>query len=268
MIRVHLNNLLTKNPFIEVASFYLAMIKTTFILTFGLLVTMAAAGFISSSIDSGIFNSALAQPIIGSSQGLNMTSNQTGSRPTMAATSDTQMTDLTSYNNPNLGFTLQYPSNWQKQESLNFVSPQGGAGNRAPELIDIITEVLPTSDYTLDSYTEAVLGQIELLPDFILMNTSSTTLGGIPAHMAVYSFTDETQLENLRTQIWTVNDGMAYIISYSATPDEFESSLPALQSVIDSFSIDNARSGEVGTAAAGAISSRSNNSGSENMTSP
>jgi hypothetical protein len=52
--------------------------------------------------------------------------------------------------------------------------------------------------------------------------------------MIVYTFTDElTPLQNL--QAWTVKDGMAYVITYGGVPEEFDSSLPALQSILDSF---------------------------------
>jgi hypothetical protein len=144
--------------------------------------------------------------------------------------------DQVPYNNPNLGFTLEYPSDWQKEESLSFTSPQGGMGDRAPEAINVVTEVLPSSDFSLDSYTDAAMGQVESFENFQLLNSSSTTLGGLPAHMIVYTFTDElTPLQNL--QAWTVKDGMAYVITYGGVPEEFESSLPALQSVLDSFSL-------------------------------
>jgi hypothetical protein len=144
--------------------------------------------------------------------------------------------ELVPYNNPNLGFSLEFPSDWQKEESLSFTSPQGGAGNRAPEVINVVTEVLPSSDFSLDSYTDAALGQVESFENFQLLNSTSTTLGGLPAHMIVYTFTDEqTPLQNL--QAWTVKDGMAYVITYGGVPEEFDSSLPALQSVLDSFSL-------------------------------
>jgi hypothetical protein len=143
--------------------------------------------------------------------------------------------NLEPYSNPNLGFSLQYPADWQKEESLTFISPQGGVGNRGPEAISITTELLPTSNYSLDRYTEAGLSQVESFQDFKLLNSSSTLLAGLPAHMIVYSFTDEnlTPLQNL--QAWTVKDGMAYVITYGGTPEEFESSLPVLNGVMDSF---------------------------------
>jgi hypothetical protein len=199
------------------------MVKVSLVVSV-LLTTMAISHVISASND--ITNIAIAQPTLTeSSRGMNVTGNQTN------------ISDLVSYSNPNLGFSLEYPSEWEKEESLTFVSPQGGIGNRTPEVISITTEVLPTSDFSLDSYTEAALGQVESFQDFRLLNSSSTTLAGLPAHMIVYSFTDESQtpLENL--QVWTMKDGMAYVITYGGTTEEFDSSLPVFQSVMDSFRI-------------------------------
>jgi hypothetical protein len=53
--------------------------------------------------------------------------------------------------------------------------------------------------------------------------------------MIVYSFIDESETPLQNLQVWTVKDGTAYIITYTGTPEEFESSLPALQSVLDTF---------------------------------
>jgi hypothetical protein len=202
-------------------------VRFTLILLVGLLVTAAAIAHIIFT-SNNIPYSVIAQPLTESSQGIDTEGNQT------VASNDTS--NLTPYSNPNLGFALEYPSNWQKEESLTFASPQGGIGNRAPEVISITTEVLPTSDFSLDRYSEAALAQVESFPDFKLLNSSSTTLAGLPAHMIIYSFSDEespTPWQNL--QMWTVKDGMAYVITYGGTPEEFDSSLPALQSIMDSF---------------------------------
>lgn len=75
--------------------------------------------------------SSTAQLLTKPSEGINAAGNQT-----MASTSTS---DLIPYSKPNLGFTLEYPSNWQKEESLTFVLPQGGINNRAPEVISIDT---------------------------------------------------------------------------------------------------------------------------------
>lgn len=178
-------------------------------------------------------NIAIAQPITQSSGG-----NQTG------------INDLAPYNNPNLGFSLEYPTNWEKEESLTFISPQGGISNRSPEVISVTTEVLPTSDFSLERYSDAAIGQVESFQDFKLLNSSSTMLAGLPAHMILYTFTneDQTPLQNL--QAWTIKDGIAYVITYGGVPEEFEDSLPALQSVVDSFTL--AVNGTIGSGELGA----------------
>lgn len=202
--------------------------KCTIDLTLILLGTIFSGCILFAS--DGVFKPATAQPLLGPSEGMNlsMSGNQTTGSPTPSG--------LALYNNPNLGFSLEYPTDWRKEESLSFTSPQGGTGDRAPEVINVVTEVLPSSDFSLDSYTDAARGQVESFENFQLINSSSTTLGGLPAHMIVYTFTDEqTPLHNL--QAWTVKDGMAYVITYGGVPEEFESSLPAFQSVLDSFSL-------------------------------
>jgi hypothetical protein len=181
----------------------------------------------------GMPNITVAQLITQSSGG-----NQTG------------ISDLVPYNNPNLGFSLEYPTDWEKEESLTFVSPQGGISNRSPEVISVTTEVLPTSDFSLDRYSDAAIGQVESFQDFKLLNSSSTMLAGLPAHMILYTFTsaDQTPLQNL--QAWTIKDGIAYVITYGGVPEEFEDSLPALQSVMDSFTL--AVNGTIGSGKVGA----------------
>jgi hypothetical protein len=194
-------------------------VKFTFTLMLGLLVAVV------------IFHAAAAQPLTELSEGVDTAGNQT-----MASN---VTSSLIPYSNPNLGFTLEYPSNWTKQESLVFISPQGGIGNQAPELITIDTQVLPTLDFSLDTYTNLSLSRLESIPDFKLLNSSSTTLAGLPAHMIVYSFTDpeiQTPLQNL--QAYTIKDGIGYLVTYTGTPEEFDSSLPALQSVLDTFRLE------------------------------
>jgi PsbP-like protein len=200
--------------------------KPMFPLALALLATISSAYIMFLS--DGISKAATAQPLTTPSGGMNISGNQTMGSPVVSG--------LAPYNNPNLGFSLEYPSDWQKEESLSFTSPQGGMGDRAPEAINVVTEVLPSSDFSLDSYTDAAMGQVESFENFQLLDSSSTTLRGLPAHTIVYTFTDEqTPLQNL--QAWTVKDGMAYVITYGGVPEEFNSSLPALQSVSDSFSL-------------------------------
>jgi hypothetical protein len=153
----------------------------------------------------------------------------------------TSTSNLIPYSNPSLGFSLAYPPDWQLNETQpdipTFISTQDGTDDSSPEVISITTEVLPAVDFSLERYTQAALSQIEPFDDFDLKSSSLTTLGGLPAHMVVYTFTDEDiPLQNL--QVWTVKDGVAYVITYGGNPEEFDISLPALQSLMDSFRLE------------------------------
>src|SRR5688500_2294033 len=90
-------------------------------LTLALLTTLASGYILFST--GGVFV-VFAQPLTGPLGGMNMSmsGNQTMGSPAAS--------DLVPYNNPNLGFSLEYPSDWQKEESLSFTSPQGGMGDR------------------------------------------------------------------------------------------------------------------------------------------
>ncbi len=55
-------------------------------------------------------------------------------------------------------------------------------------------------------------------------------------YQIVYTYTtDGLDLKNM--QIWTIVDGMVYVVTYGGTINEFNDSLPVIQNMIDSFQI-------------------------------
>jgi hypothetical protein len=92
------------------------MIKATFDLV-GLLVTVVAVVTHVISVSNNIPYVAAAQSPAGPSEGIGTAGNQT------MASNDTS--DLVQYSNPNLGFLLEYPSNWQKEEKSFFYFTSG-----------------------------------------------------------------------------------------------------------------------------------------------
>ena len=158
------------------------MVRVRFTLLLGLLITAVGSAIFASS---GLLPvTTTAQPVNETSEGTDISGNQTMDLASLTLINDTAtMGNLIPYNNTSFGFTLEFPSNWQKEESLTFVSPQGGIDNEYPEIISINSEVLPTSDFSLDTYSEASLGQVKSFQDFKLLNSSSITLAGLPAHV-------------------------------------------------------------------------------------
>lgn len=150
--------------------------------------------------------------------------------------SEAVMSESLMYDNPNLGFTLEYPSDWIKEESLSFISPRLSISDEAPESIAVTTE--PNfSNLTLDEYSDSSLSILESqFSNYTLIESSNSTLSGYPAHQIIYTYTLEgIDLKNL--QIWTIADDMVYVLTYGGTTKEFEDSLPVIQNMIDSFEI-------------------------------
>ncbi|MDQ4073518.1 MAG: DUF1795 domain-containing protein [Thermoproteota archaeon] len=148
----------------------------------------------------------------------------------------TSLSNSLVYENPNLGYTLEYPSEWAKDESLSFISPMSSALDEAPESIAITTESVP-QNMTLEEYGEPMIEILESqFSNFSLLESSNATLSGYPATQIIYTYNmDGVNLKNL--QIWTLANNMAYVITYGGITKEFEDSLPAAQSLIDSFEI-------------------------------
>ncbi len=139
------------------------------------------------------------------------------------------------YYNPNLGFTLEYPSNWAKDESITFISPMSAA-DEAPESISITKEIIPTN-LTLGEYSNSAVRLLEeQFRDFTLLELVNSTLSGFPAQQIVYTYTqDGTELKIM--QKWAVADGTVYALTYGGIPTAFNDALTVFHNMVDSFEI-------------------------------
>lgn len=155
----------------------------------------------------------------------------------------TESDNLLAYENPNLGFSLEYPADWSKEETLSFISPPPSSNetlsspNEAPESIAVTTEALPYN-IPLDEYSESAIGLLEgQFPNFTLIDSSEVTLSGYPAHQITYTYTlDGVDLKNM--QIWTIADNnIAYALTYGGLVEEFDISFPVIENMINSFQL-------------------------------
>jgi len=156
---------------------------------------------------------------------------------TLAQTNETEIPteDTLLYDNPNLGFTLEYPFDWAKEESITFVSPMSTI-DEAPESIAVTTEIL-TTDLTLDEYSNSAVSLLEeQFPNFALLEKVNATLSGFPAHQIVYTYTQDG-MELKLMQIWAIAYEMVYALTYAGIPTEFDDALPVFQNMVDSFEI-------------------------------
>jgi hypothetical protein len=175
----------------------------------------------------------------GTTNGTDVTSQQ---QPNVSST-----VDFSTYSSPEFGFTIQYPSNWRAlpfgfnpTQIVSFISPLENIQDVIPARVGI-----SRNDYlnsvTLEEYTQRSLDILQSVGANISQSPpttpSSTTLSGMPAHMVV---TNNTAVAGTMDMvIWSVTtDGqMVYIITYSATPQDFEQYRPIFNEMVNSFQI-------------------------------
>src|SRR5919107_1919212 len=149
---------------------------------------------------------------------------------TLAQTSDKMII----YDNPTFGIRIQYPSDWGRLD-LSFLEHSVDidfyplADTSQAENLKVQVMNLPFHNMTLEEYTNTQIN----IPEENLLESSATTLAGIPGYKIVF-----TNIEGLKTmQVWTIKDDKAYIITYIAQEEDYEKELQIAQKMIDSFEI-------------------------------
>lgn len=134
-------------------------------------------------------------------------------------------------------FMLNYPSGWLKDEPQNgtltvlFALP---TLNASENLNVQLVGLLPNE--TLGTVTDHMTSAAHNYSDFQQIDANNTTLGGIPAYKSVYTATiNGDQLKIM--QVWTVKNATAFIITFKAAPNNYDTYEGTAQQMIDSFQL-------------------------------
>jgi YVTN family beta-propeller protein len=148
--------------------------------------------------------------------------------------SNTTKTNFFPYESLNLGFEMQYPSNWEitREEARIFFRSQ-------PENpYDPVREnlVISRSDAVENETLSKILTKTRLNP-VIDEQRNATILSGNPAAEQVYSYFDDIRGKIKLMNVVTIEGNNAYIITYFAQEPKFDHYLPTIQKMINSFKI-------------------------------
>ena len=141
---------------------------------------------------------------------------------------------------------VKYAKNWQKDnvfniftgEHVTFTSPKQNSDDKYQENISIRVEKLTNPRIKLLNYTQAAIAEIKnYYPDAKIVESSSINLANKPAKLVVYTGKDEKALSIKNLEVWTINRGNAYIITYKATPDRYYQYLETAMTMINSFEL-------------------------------
>ncbi len=149
------------------------------------------------------------------------------------------------YQNPDFGIKLQYPSNWTKQEDNLFLHTIAAFQLIHQNIFDFTNTSLAEVDLRVynapqnETFTKLDIGQINTQGQAIIghYKNATTTLGGLPALKIInYSFGDVSQKE---MQVWTFIPSKHVLVEliYIAQPSKYSLYLPIVQRMIDSVEL-------------------------------
>lgn len=137
------------------------------------------------------------------------------------------------------GFSMKYPSDWESSQhidkSVTFLAPRESNSDMNPAGIGIMVKDVG-SNTTLPSITQTQLSTLKnLYPDIQLSESIETTFLGHPAHMIIFTATDNTKNLRKAMQIWFKEDTKAYLITYKSDNERFSKYLPTIDKMLNSF---------------------------------
>jgi len=151
-------------------------------------------------------------------------------QPTQANVEATK--EFASYDNYDWGFGLKYPADWTITEKvMAFVVLL-----KSPDYNNIVT----VSIFAKKDLGDFVAAQLEnfrmTMPGFILVESSSITRSGLPAHKLVYTYNSNVGVLKLMS-IYIAVDDHIFMITYGGQISDFKTNLPAGELIIDSMTI-------------------------------
>ena len=149
----------------------------------------------------------------------------------------TAPSDFLTYENPDYGVKIKYPSDWQQTETedliVAFLSPKTDASDAVQENLGLTMNDLAGQGLTLQKYNEIAIEQLkQTFPDIKIIESGSTVLSNIPAYKVVFT------ASNLKfMQAWIIKNNLAYIWSFVSTESSYSDYLGTIQTMLDSFEI-------------------------------
>ncbi|MGF1540191.1 MAG: protein kinase [Pleurocapsa sp.] len=148
---------------------------------------------------------------------------------------------LAHYESQEQGFKISYPAEWSKHNrddfiatGVIFISPKEDA-NDFPEEVSVLVEQLPANT-SLAKYTEESLNEIKRLSDPKTGNPEIANVGDREGRKVIYRG-EENGHSVQRMQTWLVQNNIAYVITYTASPEQYETYLPEVENMLESFAI-------------------------------
>ncbi|TLX88501.1 MAG: hypothetical protein E6K97_07095 [Thaumarchaeota archaeon] len=149
----------------------------------------------------------------------------------------TSESEFLTYDDLITGFGMKYPPDWERSQhidkSVTFLAPRESNSDTNPAEVRIM---VIGSNTTLTSITQTQLSTLKnLYPDIQILESIESTFLGHPAHMIIFTATDDTQNLRKAMQIWFKEDTKAFLITYKSDNERFSKYLPTIDKMLNSF---------------------------------
>lgn len=147
------------------------------------------------------------------------------------------------YDNPSFGYKILYPQQWQKETHLdNFITfsapREDSSQNTYPAAFGIKSQKINSSQITLSSIIKEHSGQLVKLPDFVLLDSQTILLPNkIKAQKITFTAADKDNVKRKSFQVLTKYQDKAFLITYKALVDRYDSYLNIANKMVNSLEI-------------------------------
>jgi hypothetical protein len=155
-------------------------------------------------------------------------------------TSSININKFLTYQDSTLGIKIDYPAGWTHELHaggiVTFLASLESDSNTYPAGLGIEIQHLKSKNISLNNITKIQIKNLtQNHPDFKLIESTESKIGGNSAHKIVFTATDYKKNERQAMQIWTLKGDKAYLITYKAEPEKYAKYLPIIRKMLDSF---------------------------------
>lgn len=147
--------------------------------------------------------------------------------------------DFLTYDDLITGFSIKYPQDWDRAQhidkSVTFHAPRESNSDINPADLGIMV-IQVWSNTTLASITQTQLDTLKkLYPDFQIQESVESVFLGHPAHMIIFTATDNTETMRKAMQIWFKEDTKAYLVTYKSDNERFSKYLSTIDRMLNTL---------------------------------
>jgi len=103
--------------------------------------------------------------------------------------------------------------------------------------VGVMRQELGDANTTVGDYTREFLAAApEMIDDYQLVTSEPAKLAGLPAHRVSYAGSQNGVTLGW-LQVWTISEGNAYVLTYTADPAGFDTYLAGANAIIESFTL-------------------------------